>query len=68
MKTVLSMRYLEPLTGKLVALLLNLPFKLIKIDGLGFLYRILKQNSQVDLLEDNRILSKLLCYEFIPLF
>ncbi len=45
MKMVLSMRYLEPLTGKLVALLPNLPFKLIKIDGLGFLYLILKKNS-----------------------
>lgn len=50
MKTLLSSRYLELLSGNLVALLFDLSFKFVEIDGLGFFYRVLQNSSQVDLL------------------
>lgn len=65
---VLSRRCLEFLAGKLIALLLDFSFELIKIDRFGFLYRVFEQQSQVDLLENDSILSKILSYELIALF
>lgn len=68
MKTLLSSRYLELLSGKLIALLFDLFFQLIQILRLSFNNCILQKCPQVDLLEDNRILSQIFRYEFITSF
>jgi len=67
-KTQLSRIYLELLSCKLVALLLDLSFEPVEVHRHGYLNRIFQQRLQVDLLEDDRILAKLLGYELVALF
>jgi len=64
----LSSRYLELLSGKLIALLFDLFFQLIQVYRLSFFNSIFQKCPQVDLLEDNRILSQVFRYEFISFF